>query len=264
MPLVAVEPRRLYRQIADQLAALIAAGEFPPGSRLPPERELADKLGVSRASVREAVICLELAGAVEVRIGTGIFVCAAHRPHGEGGELKAQAGDDSAGPFEILAARALIEGEIAALAARAIRAPALATLRETIERMRAQGDDAAERDAADRAFHLTIAEATGNGALVFSVATLWDLRRGSIWQATEQHFHSAALRAKTLADHAAIVGALGARDAEAARTAMRRHLARVAREFQRSIETRPGAQARAPAAKRAHAPGGRGVVSEIE
>src|SRR5689334_24759918 len=74
VPLQAVEPKRLYRQIADQLAHLIARGEFPAGSRLPAERELAVSLGVSRTSVREAIISLEMNGLVEVRVGTGIFV----------------------------------------------------------------------------------------------------------------------------------------------------------------------------------------------
>src|SRR6478735_4422649 len=74
LPLQAVEPRRLYRQIADQLAQLIANGEFPSGARLPAERELAVSLGVSRTSVREAIISLEMNGLVDVRVGTGIFV----------------------------------------------------------------------------------------------------------------------------------------------------------------------------------------------
>ena len=64
MPLHTVEPLRLYRQIAGQIAALIDDGEFPAGSRLPPERALAQLLGVSRTSVREAIIALEIAGRV--------------------------------------------------------------------------------------------------------------------------------------------------------------------------------------------------------
>src|SRR5258708_16138191 len=74
LPLPTVEPLRLYRQIAGQIGALIDNGEFPAGSRLPAERELATLLGVSRTSVREAVISLEIAGRVEVRVGSGIFV----------------------------------------------------------------------------------------------------------------------------------------------------------------------------------------------
>ena len=263
MPLVAVESRRLYRQIADQLASLIAAGEFPPGSRLPPERELAGKLGVSRASVREAVICLELAGAVEVRVGTGIFVCAPRPKQDTAGGLSSSA-DDTPGPFEILAARALIEGEIAALAARNMRTAKLVALREAIDRMRAHDDDARERDDADRSFHLAIAEATGNGAFVLSVAALWDLRRGELWTATEQHFHTKALRAKTLDDHEAIAAALAARDPDAARVAMRRHLARVAREFQRRIETNPRTLARSPRGRKHAGAAVRHAVSEVK
>src|SRR6266576_2213344 len=74
MPFHSIEPRRLYRQIADQIRSLIRAGEFVAGSRLPPERDLAKQLGVSRPSVREALIALEVEGLVEVRIGSGIYV----------------------------------------------------------------------------------------------------------------------------------------------------------------------------------------------
>ena len=74
MPFQSIEPRRLYRQIADQIRTLIKSGEFPAGARLPPERDLAKQLGVSRPSVREALIALEVEGLVEVRIGSGIYV----------------------------------------------------------------------------------------------------------------------------------------------------------------------------------------------
>ena len=72
MPIQTIEPRRLYRQIADQLRALIERGELPAGARLPPERDLATQLGVSRPSVREALIALEVEGLVEVRMGSGL------------------------------------------------------------------------------------------------------------------------------------------------------------------------------------------------
>ena len=69
-----VEPQRLYRQIAGQLRTLISQGELAVGSRLPAERDLAKQLGVSRPSVREALIALEVEGWVEVRTGSGIYV----------------------------------------------------------------------------------------------------------------------------------------------------------------------------------------------
>lgn len=72
MPLTSIEPRRLYRQIAEQIRGLITSGEYGVGARLPPERDLAKQLRVSRPSVREALIALEVEGLVEVRVGSGI------------------------------------------------------------------------------------------------------------------------------------------------------------------------------------------------
>ena len=233
MPLTAVEPLRLYRQIAGQIAALIERGEFAPGSKLPAERELATLLGVSRTSVREAIISLEIAGLVEVRVGTGIFVRDAARHHGghDGSDT-----DDAPGPFDLLSARALIEGEIAAVAARHARKADVQSLRDAIARMRHFSASFEERDAADRDFHARIAAMTGNGAFAYVVAGLWDQRRGELWQRIEAHFHTPELRAKTIVDHEAIADAIAARDPDAARAAMRRHLARVAREFQRGVD----------------------------
>src|SRR5579885_1326597 len=94
-----VENQRLYRQIADQLSALIAAGEFPRGSRLPSERDLAAQLGVSRPSVREALIALEVEGKVDVRVGSGIYV-ARRRP-----AAAIDPDRQGQGPFELLRAR---------------------------------------------------------------------------------------------------------------------------------------------------------------
>ena len=252
LPLKTVEPTRLYRQIAGQIARLIDDGEFPAGSRLPPERALAQLLGVSRTSVREAIIALEIAGRVEVRVGTGIFVRQGSDAPGRTdrkpsstaeGRAADPLPDGGASPFDLLAARALIEGEVAALAARRVRSGDLAALNATIDEMRALAGDAdfAGRDAADRAFHVLLAEASGNDALPAVVASLWDQRCGELWTCTERHFHTPALRAKTIDDHAAIVAALAARDPVAARAAMQRHLARVAREFQRGFESTDGA-----------------------
>ncbi|MEP7181403.1 MAG: FadR/GntR family transcriptional regulator [Betaproteobacteria bacterium] len=233
MPLQTIEPMRLYRQIAGQIASLIDSGEFRAGARLPPERELAGLLGVSRTSVREAIIALEIAGRVEVRVGTGIFVTADRRAPDAGADR-----DVGPGPFELLAARSLVEGEIAALAARKATKLDLTALRETIDTMRAHAgaDDFAVRDAADRAFHVRVAEASGNGALPPIVRQLWDQRRGELWAKIEEHFHSPALRSKTLTDHEAITAAIAAHDADGARAAMHRHLQRVTREFQRRWE----------------------------
>jgi GntR family uxuAB operon transcriptional repressor len=238
VPLHAVEPLRLYRQIAGQIAALVDSGEFPAGSRLPAERELATLLGVSRTSVREAVISLEIAGRVEVRVGSGIFVSE------PGAAQIVGLVDEGPSPFELLGARHLIEGEIAALAARSARKADLAAMRATVVRMREHADNFARRDAADREFHVRIAAATGNGSLALVVEGLWQQRRGKLWSRIETFFHTQKMREGVLLDHEAIVEALEQRDPDGARAAMHRHLARVEREFQRQWDVIvPGEQA---------------------
>jgi DNA-binding FadR family transcriptional regulator len=235
VPLQTVEARRLYRQIADQIAGLIAAGEFARGARLPAERELATLLGVSRTSVREAIISLEIAGLVEVRVGTGIFVTAkpaTPAPHADAGPR----------PFELLNARKLIEGEIAALAATQATATDLAALKQAVARMTAHVDDFTIREETDREFHLGIARATGNGSLELVVEGLWN-QRAELWGRLQQHFHTEALARQTIRDHAAILTAVAAGDADKARAAMHRHIGRVAREFQRGVATTPLASA---------------------
>src|SRR5438270_7095237 len=112
MPLQTVEPQRLYRQIAEQVRALITGGEFQPGSRLPAERDLAKQLGVSRPSVREALIALEVEGWLEVRTGSGVYVLQRRSPR----KVRAKVPANEWGPLELIRARRVIEGDIAGLA----------------------------------------------------------------------------------------------------------------------------------------------------
>jgi len=241
VPLQAVEPKRLYRQIADQLAQLIANGEFPAGTRLPAERELAASLGVSRTSVREAIISLEMSGLVEVRVGTGIFVTT-------GRDSPPRAGEDAGpGPFELLDARKLVEGEIAALAARNATAADVAALEQSVARMAANVHDFALREAEDQAFHRLLARATANGSLELVVDGLWG-QRAELWGRLQRHFHTTTLAEKTIRDHQAIAAAIAAHDPERARAALHRHLSRVAREFQRGVDSEQRSAAAAAAA----------------
>ncbi len=230
MPIHTIERQRVYRQIADQVCALISSGEFAIGERLPSERELAASLGVSRPSVREALIALEIAGRVEVRVGAGIFVALPRPVAVADPEMEGQ------GPFELLRARRLMEGEIAAVAAEEATLEELAAIRLALEEMRGRQLLNRNSETADRDFHLGIAGATHNSALLSVVRDLWDRGRGAIWKRMEFHFQTPALRAASLRDHQAILEALEARKGRAARAAMRRHLDRVEREFDRGWE----------------------------
>jgi DNA-binding FadR family transcriptional regulator len=231
MPIATVETRRLYRQIAAQLSALIASGEFAVGQRLPSERELAAQLGVSRPSLREALIALELEGLVEVRVGAGIWVTASS---GRDPAMSAQQAGE--GPFELLRARWLIEGEVAAAAAREASASDLASIRASLTEMERLQKKNQDFSAFDREFHLRIAAATGNGVLQSVVEDLWDRGRGAMWRLMEKHFQTPELQAASVNDHRAILEALAAHDPREARNAMRAHLKRVDSEFARGWE----------------------------
>jgi len=229
MPFQSIEPRRLYRQIADQIRRLIRSGEFGPGARLPPERDLARQLGVSRPSVREALIALEVEGLVEVRIGSGIYVRGA-APDGAPVEAAPGVGspggpaEAAAGPFELLRARYVIEAECAALAARSARAPQLRALESTLDAMDRELAAGRRPLADDRAFHHGVAEATGNGALVEVVELLWNERSGALYRQLEHHYDSLDLWRAALAEHRAVLAAIASRDADGAKSAMQRHL----------------------------------------
>ena len=148
MPFQSIEPRRLYRQIADQIRTLIGSGEFPAGSRLPSERDLAKQLGVSRPSVREALIALEVEGLVEVRIGSGIY---ALEQAGKSVAATADAAEPveaEAGPFELLRARYVIESECAALAAKTAKKPQVQAIEAALDEMQGEMQGARSRWAA--------------------------------------------------------------------------------------------------------------------
>jgi DNA-binding FadR family transcriptional regulator len=224
MPFQSIEPRRLYRQIADQIRSLIRSGEFAPGSRLPPERDLAKQLGVSRPSVREALIALEVEGLVEVRIGSGIYVLG-------DGRAGAKEPEAAAGPFELLRARYVIESECAALAAKSAKKGQLAAIEEALDQMERELSGEKPPLDGDRIFHLRIAEATGNGALVAVVKMLWEERTGALYQQLEHHYDSPQLWTTAIAEHRAVFNAIASRDTAAARAAMQRHLNQAYKRF---------------------------------
>lgn len=219
------EPR-LYRVVANRIQELIRDEHIAGGERLPSERDLSTKLNVSRASLREALIALELSGVIEVRGGSGVYVCEEAQP--SAAEL-AEAGP---GPFEVLSARRLIESEIAAIAARVATDSAIDAILQAVEEMEKNHDNYASNEQADRNFHLSIARATGNSALVGSLNYLWD-QRGRLWHKLKEHFQTEELRQETLKDHRRILEAIAAHDPAAARKAMRSHLERVTRTFSR-------------------------------
>ncbi len=230
MPIKAVEPRRLYRQIADQIAALIRRGEYRPGARLPPERDLAAKLGVSRPSVREALIALEVEGYVEVRVGSGVYVADARRTAARRSALP-----PDSGPFELIDARRLVESECAALAARNATPAQVRQMKAALASMSRDRSKHVVPLDGDHLFHLRIAEASGNSALALVVQTLWAQRTGPLFLQLEHHFDTPALWSAAIDEHQAVLDAIEVHNPAAARAAMRRHLLHSGSRFKRSF-----------------------------
>ncbi len=173
-PIKATEPRRLYQQIADQIRGLIQGGHFAAGDRLPAERDLAQQLGVSRPSLREALIALEIEGSVEIRMGSGIYITA------ETERRPLQTGSMGESPIELMEARAAVEGTVALAAAARISQEGLTLLRQTLDAMRAEIEAGRKPLDQDRLFHLTIAAEGGNSVLAQIVGDLFDERHSPI------------------------------------------------------------------------------------
>lgn len=210
---------RLYQDLAKTLLDDITSGRYPVGSRLPAERELAQKYEVARATVREAVIALEVQGLVEVRMGSGAHVV--RNAANQGGPIF------SISAIELTEARLLFEGEAAALAATQITDDELVDIGRLLAGIAAENlapDGAVE---ADRGFHLAIARASRNAAVYDTVERLWELRDKSP-EAALLHEKARTANIKPVVDeHTVILAALRARDPAAARAAMRAHLSQV-------------------------------------
>ncbi len=209
---------RLYVRVARRIAELIDSGQVGPGDKLPSERELAEMLKVSRPSIREAMIALEVSGVIEVRTGSGIYVVE-RQPASPAERVE----DTGIGPFEIFELRQMIEPDAAALAAERMTDAQIAELKTLLEDME-RHQDSPDLEAIDRRLHIAIAQGTENTALALTVEWLWDLRLQS---GMSRGFHRAILDEgiyPALAEHREVVNAIASRDPEGARRAMRTHL----------------------------------------
>lgn len=227
MPFEAIVPRRLYRQVADQLRQLFDSGEYAAGDRLPTERELAERMGISRPTIREALIALEVEGRVRIRVGSGIYVteppCSA--PPSNAGE----------GPFELLRAREFIEGAIAEEAAQHVKAEHIRFLDKVLGRMDRQRHPTRTTISLDREFHAGIAAILGNAVLVRVVGDLFDQRMNPYFERLSSYFEDRTTWQAALEEHRAVRDALAAHDAGGAKAAMRHHLRLSQERFSRNF-----------------------------
>jgi DNA-binding FadR family transcriptional regulator len=224
MPVTPIKSKKLYLRIIDQLKSLIKDGEFGPGDRLPTERDLAQRLGVSRGPVREALVALELVDIVEGRVGEGWFV----RRMGDAPEGSVR----DHPPSDILEARLLVECAAIEQAACNLDDDDLNALRQAVDQFQEEIERERYDGQADRSFHLTLARASGNTVFTDLVASLWDLQNEQFFNRLDVvSGHQRERLHRYLDEHRAMFDALSARDTSRARAAMRQHLEGVNRDL---------------------------------
>ncbi len=214
---------RAYVDVAQLLLERLRSGAFPPGSRLPAERQLAEEIGVSRPTVREALAALELMGVVDTHVGAGTFV--REVPADTDGRTADRAAAD-ASPQEILRVRLLVEPGVARIAAANWERQTLAAIARPVRKVErsAKAGSAEHPTAEDRQFHTAIAQATGNQVLIGLLSPLWEMMSQSLWRNLKERDWTAEHTRLVAREHREIYEAIAARDGELATFAMERHI----------------------------------------
>ena len=213
-----VRRNKVYEDVARQIERLILK-KLRPGDKLPSERELAENLGVSRSSIRDAIRSLELMGVVEPRQGAGTIVCeistnSLANPLANALKRKEELVN------ELLDFRKMLEPPLAARAATHASADEISEMEEILARQDKKQRQGESTIAEDSEFHYSIALASGNSVVLKVLDILMDLLR----ETRERSLQIQGRPQKSLAGHRRILSAIKRRDAEAAKDAMRRHI----------------------------------------
>jgi GntR family transcriptional repressor for pyruvate dehydrogenase complex len=222
IPLKPIKPKRISDQILDQLRELIFRGEFKPGRQIPPERELAEALGVSRTSVRDAISKLVATGLLEQRQGQGTFVCSpgAADKHPL---AKAMAIQDAT-LEDLLEVRMGLECNAAFLAAKRAVESDLQFLEKSLEEMRLEVKAGRLGTEADVSFHMAVCYATKNPLQVYLMRTFYDYLFVGIKENLAYLYEEPSNIEKIVAQHSAVFQAIRNHDPQQAFAAMQRHI----------------------------------------
>ena len=233
-----VRTSRLYEQIVQQIEASVLDGTLKPGDQLPAERELAQRLGVSRTAVREAVKALREKGLVEAYSGRGTFVTdGTSQAARQSFDLMIRVGQQESSPH-LAELRLILEPGIAALAAERLKDEDVAAMREAVAVMdRSQKDPAAYIEA-DLDFHLALAEAVANPLILSLIDSIVGLLR----EQRIKIFNVEGGPQRGQLHHKRILEAVERRDPEMARSAMRAHLEQVRQDSQLSSGSKSAAK----------------------
>ena len=219
----------LTDRVCEALLQLIRGKDFPPGSRLPSEMGMAERFGVSRTVIREAISRLKSEGLVESRQGSGVFVRAENMQAPF--RIDPSIVESIPSILQVVELRMALEGEIAALAAQRRTDAQLAAIREALQQIEADEQAGGDGVVADIDFHRRIAEATGNLHFLALVEFLFNFLKNATRMTRGYESSRASLAREVKKEHAAIVDAIDKRDAEQARLAARRHMAGATRRL---------------------------------
>lgn len=223
MKLEKVQTQRIYQKISELIKEHIRNGEFKPGEMLPSERDLSKQLGVSRSSVREAFIALEVTQWIEIRPGNGVYVL---QQTPEINELNQKDKDDFS-IRSLMLARKKFEGMMAELAAENATDEQIAQLRQIAKVLVNKKQNNAEFLDEDRKFHLLISEMSGNEVLKDMMEYLWNKRHNSRFQSMEEHYVRCDFPLFLQKEHEDITVAIYNRDPKQAKEVMEIHLEHV-------------------------------------
>lgn len=233
-----VRTSRLYEQIVQQIEDSIVKGDLKPGDQLPAERELAQRFGVSRTAVREAVKALREKGLVEAYSGRGTFITdGTTQAVRQSLDLMVKIGQPE-GSTHLAEVRAILEPEITYLAAQRIQEPELATMRAAVAMMDGAGKDPDAYIEADLDFHLALAEGAGNPLIL----SLLDSIVGLLREQRLRIFRVPGGPERGQVFHKKILESVERRDPEGARAAMRGHLGQVLADGQAPAGKLPSAK----------------------
>ncbi len=220
-----VQPEKLSHSVVRQIEQLILRGILRPGERLPAERELAERLGVSRPSLREALADLQEKGLLTSRAGAGVYVADVLGSAFSDALVKLFASHDEA-LFDYISFRRDIEGLAAERAARMASDTDLKVVDALFQKMVAAAEKRGASDDArlDAEFHLSILEASHNVIMLHMMRSMFQLLREGVFYNRQVMFKQRTTRSALLEQHRKINDALQARDPAAARKAVEEHL----------------------------------------
>ncbi|AGA69783.1 transcriptional regulator [Desulfitobacterium dichloroeliminans LMG P-21439] len=235
MDLKPIKTRKIYEEIVEQIRDLVSRGDLKPGDRLPSERDLVERLQVSRASIREALSALELMGLLEVRSGEGTFVRKL-RSESVVAPLAWMLTMEKVTVIELLEIRKILEVQAVGIAAERAEEKDINDLSAALDDLRADLSSPTSDGSADHRFHYAITRATKNNIMIRLMDTISDLMKYVLKTSRSKLYEGKYTPALLFQEHKKIYDAIVDKDAQGAKDLMLAHLSGVEQEILKGFD----------------------------